>query len=136
MAAPPTPEHTEVAAQYEALRTIVGGDDWHSSIGSKTYLHRPADTDPQDCVYWAGVEWTVVDHEQTTLITTWTAIVRDAEVSAERRALKVLADMRHALTAECNTRREASAVLEPRALGSNYVTVSYSVETSIFMREG
>lgn len=134
MTRPAAPEYSIKLAQYDRLRQIVAGDDWHSHLGAGVRLSPLADETPaQHC--WPGDVSTESSEDGVNALVsiTWEAVVQVGDDSTD--AELVRADMRAALVSLCpmGTTKETASTVSMRDAGSNYATVTVTVQTPIII---
>jgi hypothetical protein len=134
MSRPLHPELDIKLAQYARLRTVRAGDDWHTDLGSGASLQPLADeTPPLHC--WPSEVSSDArdDGASATTAITWTAVAPVGEDNAD--AELVRADLRAALVSRCpmGSTREVSSSVSMREGGSNYATVTITVQTPIII---
>jgi hypothetical protein len=131
---PPTPELDLKTAQYHRLLAVDAGVDWHTDLGAGVYLWPQADESPAlQC--WPDEVSTEAREDGTSATTTitWTAVAPVGDDNAD--AELVRADLRAALVSACpmGTTREVSSSVAMREAGSNYATVTITVQTPIII---
>ena len=134
MSLPATPELDIKQAQFQRLRAVVAGADWHTDLGAGTYLWPQADESPPlHC--WPSEVGTEIrdDGVSATTSITWTAVSPLGDAEDTNDAELVRADLRAALVSRCpmGTTHEVGSSVDQCDPGSNYATVTITVQTPI-----
>ena len=135
MSKPATPERDALLAQFARIEAVAAGADWHTDLGAGVALSAPAEEKPAlQC--WPSDVTTEAAEDGVSALTsiTWTAsvpLVGDDMADAEL----VRADLRAALVSTCplGTTREMQSGVTQREPGSDYSTVTITVQTPIII---
>ena len=135
MSLPSTPELNLKTAQYNRLLAVSAGADWHTDLGAGVYLWPQADESPTlHC--WPSEVTTEARGDGASAVTsiTWTAVAPTTADDSDAGEY-VRADLRAALVSRCpmGVTQETESSVAQRDPGSNYATVTITVQTPIIL---